>query len=748
MAVFRFSILKVALFASAAVLSISWRDLSVFAEQRELPQPRAAVDAVLLIDASGSMLKTDAQNLRYEGAKLFLKFLGENDRLAIVSFSNKAHVISDLRDFKKDSVNSTVHEIEAIKTEGQFSDIYEGIKKSEQILNASPRNDADRVIVLLSDGKMEPDPTVSMPATRTVALVNELLPELKAREIKIHSLAFSDQADKVLLGEISAATDGLNWYTATPDDVHKSFANLFLAVKRPQVVPLTSRGFSLDDDVDEATFYITRDEGSRLTLISPKNEEMTVEKIPEWVTWFAGKNFDVITMREPDPGEWQVMGGASAEGFATVLTHLRLVTDWPVIVRSEDKNIVQARLYDGEKPVSLPEMSGVVRYAFQISPTDKVAEPVVRDLLNDEGQDGDKIAKDGIFSKAVTLNEPGEYKLSIVARGPTFERTQQVPFRVRPRLLTLSVVSPEEAEHGGASHAADAHDEHASHADGEHGDNAESSKEPLVKGDQHFVLKAELSKEALSFKSFEIRVEALSHERKKSFVTLKRSHHDPLVYEGSSGALPKDGRYTLRAFLKGETKKLQEVEAESKPVRFERTSVKDNQPTPTPEPIKEPVPEQKPSQIPLLQVALITLANLLAVGVGFALTKRSRSSAPTAASKYIPPKQVLEAIADLEERVITTPEMGTDPVVDGMQEAKVSSDESSAPSEGSTTNPPESSPESVTENTSSEGAAAEAADLAEAVDALSDEVGGAAETSGDGDQAANSSEQEDGPKEG
>ncbi len=741
----RFSSLKVALGATSLALSLGWTGVVVLAEQRELPQPRASVDAVLLVDASGSMLKTDARNLRYEGAKLFLKFLGDTDRLAIVSFADKAQVVSDLKDFKEASVNGTLKEIEAIKTEGQFSDIYEGIKKSEELLNASPRNDAERIIILLSDGKMEPNPSVAMPASRTVSLVNDLLPDLKAREIKVHSLAFSEQADKVLLGEIAAATDGLNWFTATPEEVHKSFANLFLAVKRPQVVPMTSRGFNLDDDVDEATFYITREEASKLTLISPKNEEMTVEKVPEWVTWFAGKNFDVITMREPDPGEWQVLGGASADGFATVLTHLKLVTDWPVIVRSEDKTIVQARLYDGEKPVSLPEMSGVVRYAFQISPTDRVAEPVVRDLLNDEGRDGDKIARDGIFSKSVTLADSGEYKLSIVARGPTFERTQQVPFRVRPRLLALSVVSPEEAASGHEEGAHEHGHEAAHNGEGEHSAEGHESKEAFAQGNQHFVFRAELSKEALSFKSFEIRIEALSQERKKSVITLKRSQHDPLVYEAVASALPVDGRYTVRAFLEGETRKLQEVEAESRAVRFERISTKEKRQPVTPEPVKEPVPESKAEALPLLQIILITVVNIAAVAVGFVVTKKVRRTSTAAASKYIPPRQVLEAIADLEEKVLSTPDHVHDPIIDGIAEKPAESSSKAFELEQTNPNPSTDSSEAASGTTDEldEGG------LADAVNALEDEVGATSEASSDADTGTvpAAATEEEGPKE-
>ena len=103
------------------------------ADQRELPQPRPAVDAVLLIDASGSMLKTDAQMLRYDGAKLFLQFLGKDDRLAIVSFTDRANVVSDLREFSKEPTDAVAQRIQSIKTEGQYSDILEGVRAAAKV---------------------------------------------------------------------------------------------------------------------------------------------------------------------------------------------------------------------------------------------------------------------------------------------------------------------------------------------------------------------------------------------------------------------------------------------------------------------------------------------------------------------------------------------------------------------------------------------------------------------------------------
>jgi Mg-chelatase subunit ChlD len=177
------------------------------AEERGLEAPRSAVDAVLLIDTSGSMLVTDPLRLRYEGAKLLLQFLGKNDRIGVVAFSDTATVVSDLQPYAAERSDQLVSAIQGIKTEGRYTDLLEAVKAGSNLLESSSREDAQRVLILLSDGKMEPEVSRGTAMARTQELVNDVLPDLKAREIKIHTLAFSSQADRELLGEIAGATD-------------------------------------------------------------------------------------------------------------------------------------------------------------------------------------------------------------------------------------------------------------------------------------------------------------------------------------------------------------------------------------------------------------------------------------------------------------------------------------------------------------------------------------------------------------
>lgn len=656
-------------------LCVSFR---IEAADRELAKPSAQLDVVLVVDASGSMLKTDSQNLRYQGAKLLLSFLGEGDRLGVVQFAGTAKVIAPLEPFSVQRGRAVVDALQASAAEGQFTDLAEGLKLGASIFGGSPRPGAQRVVVLLSDGKMEPDPKVAPAFARTLELVHDILPELKSKETKIFTLSFSEEADKTLLGEIAAATDGLTWFTPSAEEIHKSFAELFLAVKRPQVVAQTGRGFSVDVDVNEATFYINHGPEEVIQLLNPQGQALSAEKHPEHMTWFTGKNFDVITVSDPDPGNWSVTGTQTQDGFATVMTDLKLLTDWPLTVRAGDEPLVQARLYDREKPVSLPEMSGVLKVGFQIIPTDKVSGAILQESLNDNGVSGDKVANDGIFSSTTAPMQVGSYKLVVAAKGPTFQRSQQIPFTVHPRLVSLEVQTGTDVFED-SHHAADSPS--TSEVDKGHEQTSGASSGSI--GDEQAKFIVTLSKEAVTFKKTEIELIALSADREKFVIPMKREGTGSRTFTVDALALPKDGEYKLKAALKAEIRKGEQVSAESPVVLFSLTSRVTR--VPVPEQQKREVEEkhesEKPktssSNLPVVPLVVVSLCNGAALFFAlYFLARRSSKSAVTA-QKYLPHKQLLDAVAGLEERVAAnTIELG-DPILQSFQEG-VSRDSSDA----------------------------------------------------------------------
>lgn len=632
--------------------------------QRELKtESTERVDAVLLLDSSGSMLQTDPKRLRDEGAKLFLQFLRPEDRIAIMQFDREAKLLRPFSEFSKEEISAIANDIGKVSTEGTYTDLLAGIQAASDLLKKEKRPDASGIVLMLSDGKMEPDPAVGQPYPRLEQLLNSELPALKAAGVRVHTLAFSELSDRKLLSEIAATTDGVGTYAPDADAIHQAFANLFLAVKKPQVLPLTSKGFSIDPDVREATFYVNREAEGEVTLISPLGKEFTANSVDDSIKWFRGGNFDVITISSPQHGDWSLRGTITKDGFATVLTNLKLVSDWPATITAREPTLLQARLNEGEKPVVLREMSGSTRYALQIIPTDKVAEPVIEDVLFDDGTHGDKIPGDGIFSYRVTLHEPGEYKLWIVAKGPTFDRRQQIPFRVKPPLISVSILASERSAEAGAadgqSEAKEGETEAKAAAEGDahsQADSAEGSTAThenqggVFKGRPGDKIVVELSPEAVLFRNMEVRLSAVDAARKRYRLPLERAEEE-LRYEAPAELLPHAGVFDLRAELSAESKKRGAIREQSRIFKYERTEGAKQEDAPVYEVVIEGEEEAtKATPSGLLQAAILMLVNL---GLGAPLVMRAKSAQGEqrfTLPAFVSADPALAAVAELEGR--------------------------------------------------------------------------------------------------
>ena len=665
--------------AAALPLAHTWSE----GQARELEtDKRQKLDVVLVLDGSGSMLLTDPLRLRYEGAKLFLSFLSADDRVAIISFAESAKVVRPLLPYDPAQTDQLSKTIDGIPSEGRYTDLYAALEGAKKLLKDSPRDDARSAILLLSDGKMEPEPAQGSPAARSSQLMEQLVPEMKAAGLAVYTMALSDQADKELLSEIASAVDGVTWYTPNADIIHESFADLFLAVKKPQVVPLTSKGFHIDSDVEEATFYVNRVVDGKVLLKSPQGEEYSASRHPADTKWFSGQNFDVITIGSPEEGDWSVEGVEAGDGFATVLTNLKLVTDWPATIRAEEPALVQARLYEGEKPVSLPEMSGAVKFVFQVISTDKISTPLLREAFADDGTSGDEIEKDGIFSHEVTIREPGEYKLTVIADGPTFRRTQQIPFRVKPQLVRLELAEVEEAEHEQAEHGADPHEPSASHeehgASGEH--ESEHHEEHQAEGhaDEHadghveqagaqqFNIK--LSAEVSGFKQLEVQLFAVDAARRKYNLPLVKSSKDPLLYTCLTTKLPKPGEYQLKAEMKGKNKKRESIQAESHALTF---TLPEGSATEVVELVDVEHTKEVPvssGTSPILYIILITLLNAGLGGAGYWFLKNKSGGSSKVELDPSFAVDVSKVVRELEEKALISEVDINDPNMSDDQE--------------------------------------------------------------------------------
>ena len=485
--------------------------------------------------------------------------------------------------------------------------------------------DFERVIVFLSDGNLDSTEQIGTAEEQQKKLFEEVVPSLKERGIKVYTLSFSEQANTKLLEELAVATGGEHWFTPTSEKIHESFANLFVAVKKPQMVPLTSKGFRIDKEIQEATFYINRQEGEEIALLSPGGEKFSINTKKKGFRWFPGQQFDVITIEEPEHGQWQISGIPKNEGFATVLTNLKLDTAWPAIVRAGDVQVLEARLYESIKPVVLPEMTDVIKYAFQITPTDKVSEPVLRGILSDDGENGDRIARDGIFSAKVSLDQSGEYKLRVLASGPTFERHQKLSFRVKPRLVSLQIVPAEQSISAK--------------------DNPDSK---LSLSKDFFQL--EISPELIGSKRLQVDLYATDQRRRRYKVPITRMSDSH--YEAASLKLHHEGEYQLHATVSAEGRRKRKFRGRSQERVYLKEQVVDAQGNVVSVTlVDESKPKEKPKGFPWIYLVMLVAAN---GGLGYACMNKLKgvqsSMSDEAEEVFADVGPFEEALASLQAR--------------------------------------------------------------------------------------------------
>jgi uncharacterized protein (TIGR03503 family) len=399
----------------------------------------SGLDTLLILDSSGSMRRTDPNRLRDQGAKLFIRFLGEGDRVAIFQFDREAKKVLDFTQINAAKIPVIDAAIGQVGVTGTHTNIETPLKQALDFLKTNGRKDVVKSIILLSDGKMDPHPESGSAEDLTKKLFSEDLRQLRRIGVKVYTLSFSEEADQELLGKIADETNAIHWFAPDVNTIHKKFSEMFLALKNPQVLLPEGSGYEVDASANEITFYISRNSKEQnISIINPLGAEITNRDIPAGVKWFKGELFDIITIANPMPGFWGIEGVEPSDGFATLLSDIKLQVKWPssTLMVGDSVRLV-ARLTEEGKPIDRAELKDLIFYNYQVINKEN-GERVLKGSLIDNGTEGDETAGDGLYSTVIKIDKEGDYQLVVNVTAPTFTRHQVLPLPVSKGFIFLS----------------------------------------------------------------------------------------------------------------------------------------------------------------------------------------------------------------------------------------------------------------------------------------------------------------------
>ncbi|MCW5588583.1 MAG: VWA domain-containing protein [Legionellales bacterium] len=287
--------------------------------------PAKLHDMRVLIDVSGSMKKNDPDNLRIPAAKLLINLIPNNNKIGFWTFANDTGNLISSATVDRQWKDKQLSKPKLIHSNGSLTDIAKALDTVTVDWQKKPDSQYHRSLLLLTDGFVDIGKDENKNKASREYILNELLPKLKKSQIKIYSIALSDNADKDLLKRLSNDTGGKYIAIQSNQELEKTFFEMFQADVQPPSVKIDGRTFKIDASVKELTILSFNNKPD-FTIQTPSGEKYQHTQHPKDVRWFHEKNYDLVTIPAPEVGEWTLQG-AGDDKHAMILSDLHLNTN-------------------------------------------------------------------------------------------------------------------------------------------------------------------------------------------------------------------------------------------------------------------------------------------------------------------------------------------------------------------------------------------------------------------------------------
>jgi uncharacterized protein (TIGR03503 family) len=388
-------------------------------------------DVRVLIDISGSMKKNDPDNLRRPAVRMLVGLLQNGSRAGIWTFGQYVNMQVPLGQVDGKWKRKARKGAGSIHSRGLFTNIEEAIKRATADWEG-PSYRYRRHLILLTDGMVdvsrEPDESI----VSRKRILEQWLPRLKEYGVQVHTIALSQRADGMLLERLARGTGG--WYEQIEEaeQLQRVFLRLFEKAGRPDTLPLKDNTFRIDDTIEEATLLVFRSTDAVDTrVITPDGIDFGAAEPPANVSWHRDEGYDLLTITQPQTGEWRIQAAIDPDNRVMVVTDLKMqVSELPAWVVMGERLPLSLHFSNQGKRIVKKAFLDLVVVEGQMVDARAPGQP---QRILDEGQEGDEKAGDGDFSLLLSGDlAAGQAELVVRADGKTFQREQHQVFELLP----------------------------------------------------------------------------------------------------------------------------------------------------------------------------------------------------------------------------------------------------------------------------------------------------------------------------
>lgn len=384
--------------------------------QADAPLKPLPADVRVIIDISGSMKKTDPENLRKPAVDLIVRLLPDNSKAGFWTFGQSVNMLMPHQVVDAAWRNQSAQKANAINSAGLFTNIGAALEKATEDY-AAPAQDYRRNIILLTDGVVDISKEAIENLNERKRILNDLLPRLKASGYRIHTIALSADADQELMKKLSIATDGVFEVAETADELMRTFLRIFDQAVPAERVPLDENGFLVDASIQEFTALIFRRSDVPATvIISPDGKEYTSTDPANKVNWYRTDKYDLITVQQPVGGQWKIKTDMAPGSRVTVVSDLQLVVA-PLknnLRVNQSLDLVYSFQENSQTITNNDFLSLLTGNLLLATATAQTATEIRLD---------NSASTEGVFQQTIKgFETSGEYDLKLMIDGKTFKR--------------------------------------------------------------------------------------------------------------------------------------------------------------------------------------------------------------------------------------------------------------------------------------------------------------------------------------
>ncbi len=389
-------------------------------------EPRAGAEVRILVDVSASMLRTDPDNLRRPALRLTSELLPDGTRAGVWDFADDVNAIVDVATVDQQWRDNTRGAARWIHSMGQGTDIGAALEAAAADWFAESASDdtTPRHLVLFTDGRVNISNNAEEDQAERERIMGPLIDRLREHGITVHAVGLSEEIDPELMEALSRRTGGRMAITRQAGELERLFLGLFDQVAQRDTLPMEGNRFQVDDSVAELTVVAFHDGDSEgVRLRHPDGDTLDASMAGDSLRWRREPHHDLITIDEPVPGEWELLGAEDPDNRVMIVTDLRLHTDdLPAYSISGESFAVGAHLTEGDEPITRDGFLDLTWFR----------------LLDDTGE-ARTLERDGETARFGTTVTPeaGEREFVLRVSSDTFQREARHRLEVFDTPLTM-----------------------------------------------------------------------------------------------------------------------------------------------------------------------------------------------------------------------------------------------------------------------------------------------------------------------